>query len=270
MGRTDRALVLARGLGSRMRAEDPGVHLTPEQDKAAEAGLKALMPIGGRPFLDYVLASLADAGIRTVALVIAPGVNPLRTYYSSARTRVAIDFVIQAEPRGTADAMLAAEEWAGDAPFLALNSDNLYPTESLRALMELDEPGLPAFDRDELLASSNIPHDRVKSFALVEVDAAGYMTRIVEKPSHAEMPPPGQPMRVSMNCWRFDARIFPACRDVAPSPRGELELPLAVMLAVTRGVPFRAVPAKGPVLDLSRRGDAPEVARRVLALHLEP
>ena len=270
MGRTDRALVLARGLGSRMRAEDPSVHLTPEQAKAAEAGLKALMPIAGRPFLDYVLASLADAGIATVGLVIAPGENPLRTYYSSTRTRVAVDFLVQAEPRGTANAMLAAEEWAGDQPFLTLNSDNLYPTESLRALVELDEPGLPVFDRDELLASSNIPHDRVKSFALVEVNAEGYMTRIVEKPSPSEIPPPGQPMRLSMNCWRFDARIFPACRDVAISPRGEYELPLAVMLAMTRGVPFRAVPAKGPVLDLSRRGDTPEVARRVMELHLEP
>ncbi|MEO7271778.1 MAG: sugar phosphate nucleotidyltransferase [Vicinamibacterales bacterium] len=270
MGRTDRALVLARGLGSRMRADDASVHLTPEQDQAADAGLKALMPIGGRPFLDYVLASLADAGIRTVGLVIAPGENPLRTYYASAPTRVAIDFLIQADARGTADAVLAAEAWAGDAPFLTLNADNLYPTASLRALVDLDEPGLPVFDRDELLASSNIPPDRVQSFALVEKNADGYLTRIVEKPSPAEMPPPGQPMRVSMNCWRFDARIFPACRDVAPSPRGELELPLAVMLAVSRGVPFRAVPAKGPVLDLSRRGDTPEVARRVLELHLEP
>lgn len=272
MGRTDRALVLARGLGSRMRAEDPSVRLTPEQEKAASAGLKALIPIAGRPFLDYVLASLADAGIRTVGLVIAPGENPLHTYYASARVRVAIDFLIQAEPRGTADALLAAEAWAGDQPFLTLNSDNLYPTEALRALVDLDEPGLPVFDRDEMLASSNIPHDRVKSFALVEVNAAGYMTRIVEKPSAAEIPPPGSPMWLSMNCWRFDARIFPACRAVAPSPRGELELPLAVMLAVTRGVPFRAVPARGPVLDLSRRGDTPEVVRQVQQqqLHLEP
>ena len=38
-----------------MRAEDPSVHLTPEQEKAASAGLKALIPIAGRPFLDYVL-----------------------------------------------------------------------------------------------------------------------------------------------------------------------------------------------------------------------
>ena len=74
-------------------------------------------------------------------------------------------------------------------------------------------------------------------------------------------------MLVSMNCWRFDARIFEACRDVAPSARGELELPIAVMLAVSRGVAFRAVPARGPVLDLSRRADAAEVARRLSERH---
>jgi molybdopterin-guanine dinucleotide biosynthesis protein A len=59
MKQTDRALVLARGLGSRMRNDEPGVHLTADQQRAADAGLKALMPIEGRPFLDYVLGSLA-------------------------------------------------------------------------------------------------------------------------------------------------------------------------------------------------------------------
>jgi len=263
MSRAERALILARGLGSRMRAAEPGAELTPEQEQAARAGLKALMPIGGRPFLDYVLASLADAGVRGAALVVAPGDNPLRAYFASARTSLAIDFVEQAEPRGTADAVLAAEAWAGDEPFLTLNADNLYPAAALRDLMALDEPGLPVFERDELVASSNIPPERVQSFALLEVDAAGHLTRIVEKPSAAEMPPPGVPMLISMNVWRFDARIFRACREVAPSPRGELELPLAVMLAITHGVPFRAIPARGPVLDLSRRGDAAEVARRL-------
>ena len=41
---TDRALVLARGLGRRMRKDDPGVQLTADQQRAAEAGLKTLMP----------------------------------------------------------------------------------------------------------------------------------------------------------------------------------------------------------------------------------
>jgi len=264
---SDRALVLARGLGSRMRADDPGAHLTDEQQRAAAAGLKALMPIEGRPFLDYVLTSLAEAGVKSVGLVIAPGENPIRTHYASVATPVALDFVIQAEARGTADAVLAAEEWSAGQSFLTLNADNLYPTGMLRELAALDEPGLPVFDLDDLVASSNIPAERVRSFALLEIDPDGYLTRILEKPSEAELPPPGQPVRVSMNCWRFDQRIFAACRDVAPSPRGELELPLAVMLAVTRGVRFRALPARGPVLVLSRRGDAAEVARRLRALH---
>ena len=41
---------------------------------------------------------------------------------------------------------------------------------------------------------------------------------------------------VSMNLWRCDARIFPACLDVPPSPRGEFELPQAVQLAIDGGL----------------------------------
>ena len=269
MGQTDRALVLARGLGSRMRAEDPGARLTIEQRRAAEAGLKALMPIDGRPFLDYVLGSLADAGLRSAGLVVGPGADPVRIHYATVATPLSLEFIVQPEARGTADAVLAAEAWAAGRPFLAMNADNLYPTPVLRALAALDEPGLPVFDRDDLVASSNIPAARVQSFALLEVDSRGILTRIVEKPTDADMPSPGEPMLVSMNCWRFDARIFAACRDVAPSPRGELELPVAVMLAVRRGVAFRAVPARGPVLDLSRRADADEVARRLRGMRVE-
>jgi glucose-1-phosphate thymidylyltransferase len=73
-----------------------------------------------------------------------------------------------------------------------------------------------------------------------------------------------------MNCWRFDARIFDACRDVPRSARGEHELPEAVGLAVRRGVRFRAVPAAGPVLDLSRRADAADVERRLAGVEPRP
>ena len=209
MRHTDRALVLARGLGRRMRKDDPGVQLTADQQRAAEAGLKALMPIDGRPFLDYVLGSLAEAGLRSVGLVIGPGADPVRSHYANLTTPVSLDFIVQPEARGTADAVLAAEGWAEDAPFLALNADNLYPVQVLRDLVALQEPGLPVFDREDLIASSNIPPERVQSFALLEVDD-GVLTRIVEKPADADMPGAGEPMLVSMNCWRFDSRIFSA------------------------------------------------------------
>ena len=73
-----------------------------------------------------------------------------------------------------------------------------------------------------------------------------------------------------MNVWRFDERIFDACRDVPRSARGEFELPEAVALAVARGVPFRVIAARGPVLDLSRRADAADVERRLAAAEARP
>jgi glucose-1-phosphate thymidylyltransferase len=113
------------------------------------------------------------------------------------------------------------------------------------------------------------------SFAFVEVDDLGYLTGIVEKPAAGDRAPERRgdtavvpaPWKtsslVSMNLWRFDARIFDACRDVPRSARGEYELPEAVGLAVRRGVRFKLISAIGPVLDLSRRGDTADVERRL-------
>jgi dTDP-glucose pyrophosphorylase len=259
-GMTTRAVVLARGLGTRMREHDAAAPLSPEQQRAADAGLKAMMPINGVPFLDYALSALADAGITDVALVVAPDHAGLTDRYTTLAPprRVRVGFVVQDEAAGTANAILSARSWLGSDPFLALNADNLYPARALGDLAALGEPGFPAFDADDLVRSSNIPAARVRAFALVEVDDEGYLTRIVEKPS-GDLPH----TYVSMNCWRFDERIFDACRDVPRSARGEYELPEAVGLAASRGVRFKAVPARGPVLDLSRRADAADVAQRL-------
>ena len=263
-----RAVVLARGLGTRMRAEDPAVPLTPEQRRAADAGLKAMIPVHGRPFLDYLLSALADAGTRDVALVVAPGHDEVRRYYTSIAppSRLSVHFVVQPEPLGTAHAIRCAELWTGGEPFLAMNADNLYPVQALGTLASLDGPGLPAFDRDDLVRTSNIPAERIREFAVIEVDADGYLRRIIEKPDADRL----HGSAVSMNCWRFDGRIFDACRDVPRSARGEFEIPEAVGLAVARGVRFRAFSARGPVLDLSRRADALDVANRLAGVTPHP
>jgi glucose-1-phosphate thymidylyltransferase len=267
---TERAVVLARGLGSRMRAADPDAVLSESQKRAADAGLKAMMPIGGRPFLDYVLSALADAGVREVALVVAPDHEFVRRHYqwNAPPARLRLSLVVQPEPLGTADAILAAEGWTNGETFLAMNADNIYPAGVLRALGAVPEPALPAFRRGELVRSSNIRDEQVQTFALIDVDSSGYLARIIEKPPPELVARAGEAALLSMNCWRFDRRIFDACRDVPRSARGEFELPQAVMLAVERGVRFRAVPANGAVLDLSRRADAAEISRRLA--HITP
>jgi glucose-1-phosphate thymidylyltransferase len=74
-----------------------------------------------------------------------------------------------------------------------------------------------------------------------------------------------------MNCWRFDASIFAACRAIPLSPRGELELPNAVRYSVRElGTPFRAVSVDAGVLDLSSRDDIADVERRLGAVEPHP
>jgi len=262
---TSLAVVLARGLGTRMRREVAEAGLTADQAAIAARGVKAMIPVG-RPFLDYLLSSLADAGISRVCLVIGPEHELIRARYQREvrLTRLAVSFAIQPEPRGTADAVLAARDQVGDAPFLVVNGDNLYPTRALEALVALGGPGLIGYRRDALVSGSNIEPERIARFALIWTDADGYLRRIVEKP------PPDQltaDALVSMNSWRFGPAIFEACRAIGPSVRGELELQDAVQLAIDRlGERFRVVPFAGPVLDLSQRTDVAAVADRVKSI----
>jgi NDP-sugar pyrophosphorylase family protein len=99
--------------------------------------------------------------------------------------RIRVDFAIQARPLGTADAVAAAESFAAGQPFLMLNSDNYYPIEALRALRELDGPGVAVFEQEAMIAGSNIPPERISKFAVVETGPDGRLKRIIEKPDEA-------------------------------------------------------------------------------------
>ena len=252
----DKAVVLARGLGTRMREPDETADLTGAERTAARAGVKAMIPIG-RPFLDYVLAGLAEAGYRRVCLVIGPEHGGMRDYYGSLDCeRLAVEFAVQAEPLGTADAVAAAEDFAAGEPILAINSDNYYPLDALRGLREMPGSALAAFDRDAMIAGGNIPPDRISQFAVVQLGDNGRLARIIEKPDPQTLASLGGPIRVSMNCWRFAPAIFEACRNIRPSPRGELEITDAVQYTIdSLGERFGVLPVSAPVLDLSSRSD---------------
>jgi glucose-1-phosphate thymidylyltransferase len=180
---------------------------------------------------------------------------------------VRVHFAIQNEPSGTAAAVLAAAGFIASDAFLVLNADNYYPAEVLRTLRAQHEAALPAFERETLIGESNIPRERIAKYALLDVGTDGYLRRIVEKPDEATLRTFGPNAAVSMNVWLLTPAIFEACRQVPPSARGEVELPNAVQWAIEHlGMRIRAVPVRAGVLDLSQRGDIPEVAARLRGL----
>ncbi len=258
-----KAVILARGLGSRMRREEAGAALSAEQAAAANEGVKAMMPVAtGRPFVHYVLSGLADAGVHEICLVIAPDAGDVQRHFHHEMTlrRVRISFAVQQEARGTADAVLAAESFAGNERFLVLNADNYYPVEACKALVKVEGSALPGFDREALVRLGNIDPERIRKFALLKASADGFLEEIIEKPDDATFAAMGEHALVSMNLWAFTPVIFEACRRVKPSARGELELPDAVRIAMKDlGERFRVLPFAAPVLDLGTRGDVAKV-----------
>jgi len=252
-----------------MRKNDSSATLQSDQSAVADAGVKAMIPIG-RPFLDFVLSALADAGFTTVCLVVGPEHDIIRNHYEGAGkpSRIDVHFAIQEKPLGTANALLAAQNVVGDENFIVLNSDNYYPSDALRQLRLAAVPSIAGFRRRSLIEEGNVAPDRVTRFGALDVDGDGCLRRILVGKAAQEIGDSGNAL-ASMNCWTFDARIFDACRDVPISVRNEYELPQAVQLAIdTMHMKVMVVPIDAGVLDLSSRGDIAAVAEKLAAVEV--
>ena len=180
----EKAVIMARGLGTRMRAANPQAGLDSQQAAVASMGIKALMPIG-RPFIDYALGALADAGYRRVCLIIGPEHDALREYCTHELDcqRLRVECAVQQEPRGTADAVLAAEEFAAEDPFTIVNSDNYYPAEALAGLRSLSGPGLVVFSREGMMTNGNIPAERILKFASLKLTKTAFYGALWKSPT---------------------------------------------------------------------------------------
>ena len=252
-----------------MQKDAEGVELDAERAAMASRGLKALMPLNGRPFLDYIVDSLLRAGLGRLCFVIAPDGDVLRHHARriARESGAVVECAVQEEPLGTANAVLAAEAFAAGEPFVMCNGDNLYPDVALEGLAarEDDDCWLAGFARTSLIRDGNIAAERVRHFAVVKAEQDGRLLHIVEKPERPEEFLMDGEVWVSMNLYRFTPAIFDACRAVAPDPvRGELELTSAVAQMVDSDPNcFKVLFCRGGILDLTSRADIPAAEARL-------
>lgn len=272
-------IILAAGASSRMkqssRTEVPVADIHREE---AISKPKAMMGVGknGRPFLDYLLRNVERAGYRSVILVVEERNKTIRNYYEQEDMAtqfpgLEIDYVDQRiplgfqKPLGTADAVhqaLVATPSLGNKRFTVCNSDNLYSVNALRLLLD-DTHENAMIDYD--ISALEFPEDRIRHFALITKNAAGFLTSIIEKPSTEEVEAAKDPsgrIGVSMNIWRFSSQvILPFLRELPLHPtRKEKELPLAVKKMVADGThAVFSIPLSEHVIDLTSLSDVPHV-----------
>lgn len=271
MGNVPRkAVILARGMGKRMRSSVSQASLDPLVEKFAKLGWKPFIPISGKPFIYHQLRVLARLGVGEACLVVGPEHLELEDHLKRIGCELGIEvsFAIQEKPLGTADAVLAAKSFAGDDVFLALNGDNFYPPEAVEPLIKAggrDACYVGGFRLETLISSGNFGPERVRSFAVMIVDDDLNLVRVVEKPEKPEAYETRYGVLVNMNLWRFNPAIFEACERVEPHPvRGELELTAAVQLMIDEGLcRVKVIPLNAWALDLTYGADI-EVVERIL------
>jgi bifunctional UDP-N-acetylglucosamine pyrophosphorylase/glucosamine-1-phosphate N-acetyltransferase len=165
-----------------------------------------MLPVGDRPLVAHTLDAAVAAGGSQLVLVVGYEATVVREYVGETYAGVPVEYAVQAEQRGTADAVRVAAEHLEDGPFAVLNGDALYDEASLSAL----------FDTRPSVATYRV--DEPSEYGVLEVDeTSGAVTGVVEKPSA----PPSNLINAGAYVFPPEARDW---LDVPESDRGELEL----------------------------------------------
>jgi len=90
---------------------------------------KALVPVAGRPFLEWQLDWLARGGVRRVHIAGGHMADRIEAWLDSPEAPRALSLTISREPAplGTGGGLKYAEPGIASDPFLALNGDSLLP-----------------------------------------------------------------------------------------------------------------------------------------------
>jgi glucose-1-phosphate thymidylyltransferase len=240
-----KGLILSGGKGTRLR---PITHTSAKQ----------LVPVANKPVLFYGIEAMAQAGIEEVGIIIAPETGPEIEAEAGDGSRfgLSITYILQDEPLGLAHAVLTAEPFLAESPFVMYLGDNLLQggISDLVAAFREHEP-------DALILLTPVPDPEnygVAELAPAAAGEVGRVVRLVEKPKE-----PATDLAL-VGVYMFTAGVHDAARAIEPSPRGELEITDAIQYLVDSGLRVEPHIVRGWWKDTGRLEDMLEANRLIL------
>lgn len=196
-----KGIVLAGGTGSRLHPITLAVS-------------KQLLPVGDKPMIYYPISVLMLAGIREILVITTSDdiMHFRRLLGDGSQLGLDIDYAIQEQPNGIAEALVIGAQHIGDDSVALILGDNIFHgnnfSETLAASTR-DVTGCVLF---------GYPVSDPGRYAVGAVDQAGRLLAIEEKPDRPRS------NRAITGLYLYDRDVVDIAKNLRPSERNELEI----------------------------------------------
>ena len=181
---------------------------------------KQLLPVYDKPMICYPLATLMNLGIKEILIISTPQDTPNIEKFlgDGSAYGLKLSYLVQAEPKGIAEAFLLGEKFIGKSNVCLILGDNIfYGAEVNRESIQEKLAQIEAKKIGGLVFAYHVSDP--ERYGVVEFDEDGEKAlSIEEKPKH-----PKSNLAVT-GLYIYNSDVVEITKNIKPSDRGELEI----------------------------------------------